>query len=376
MGCTGSKAAGLTTNEIDAQLQREAESAKNVFKVLTLGPGESGKSTLMKQLEFIYLGTESMSKAKLETIYPQALNRNAMESMAKLLSVMEERGLHCADPSLEPLRAVVMGYTESQQLPEEEAKHLGLLPGRNTPRMTREQGKAVAALWKDETVREVYKDRSTFWMLDGAEYYFENCERFLEFSKTNFPTEEDILQARVRTTGAYSADFKEGPYTFSVWDVGGQRSERKKWMGMLDDCKAVIFVISLKGYAQVLYEDSDVLRMQEALTLFKTLNDNPQFDTIPFFVYFNKKDLFLEEIKQTSLKKCFPEYDGPDGEAEPALEYIQKIFLDTLKNSRRSEKQFRPCTMCIQERSQVQVYFQQTRDLIMQHYAMGTPKIE
>lgn len=33
-------------------------------------------------------------------------------------------------------------------------------------------------------------------------------------------------------------------------DVGGQRSERKKWLHLFDDAKVVLFVIDLTGYAK------------------------------------------------------------------------------------------------------------------------------
>jgi hypothetical protein len=53
-----------------------------------------------------------------------------------------------------------------------------------------------------------------------------------------------------------------------MYDVGGQRNERKKWIHCFDDVTAVIFVASLSEYDQVLYEDHTVNRMDEAVTLF------------------------------------------------------------------------------------------------------------
>jgi hypothetical protein len=48
-----------------------------------------------------------------------------------------------------------------------------------------------------------------------------------------------------------------------VVDVGGQRSERKKWIHCFDDVKAIVFVVSLAGYNQVLFEDEEMNRMHE-----------------------------------------------------------------------------------------------------------------
>ncbi|CAM9924477.1 unnamed protein product, partial [Sphacelaria rigidula] len=77
----------------------------------------------------------------------------------------------------------------------------------------------------------------------------------------------------------------------------------------------------LRVGVQVLFEDSSVNRMHESLNLFKEVAGNPIFEKTPMFVFLNKKDLFEEMITTKSLKTCFPEYDGPEGESMPALRY-------------------------------------------------------
>ena len=57
---------------------------------------------------------------------------------------------------------------------------------------------------------------------------------------------------------------------------------------------------------------------------------NPIFKNTPIFVFLNKKDLFEEMIKKAPLKKCFADYQGPEGELNPALEFIQQKFRDVL----------------------------------------------
>ena len=43
--------------------------------------------------------------------------------------------------------------------------------------------------------------------------------------------------------------------TDRVVDVGGQRSERRKWIQCFDDVRAVLFVCALSGYDMTLFED-------------------------------------------------------------------------------------------------------------------------
>ena len=136
---------------------------------------------------------------------------------------------------------------------------------------------------------------------------------------------------RVRTTGIVLTEFKEPPYSFTLVDVGGQRSERRKWINCFDDVKAIIFLESLAGYNQVLFEDTSVNRMHESLSLFEEMMKKDIFKDTPIFVFLNKKDLFEEMIPKTSLKVCFPEYDGEDGKTQPALDYITNKYNEIME---------------------------------------------
>lgn len=85
-----------------------------------------------------------------------------------------------------------------------------------------------------------------FSFLKTNKSYFNNSERFAEEGWV--PNEEDMIMARVRTTGIISTEFKEGKVSFNVLDVAGQRSERKKWQNAFEGVRSVVFVVSLAGY--------------------------------------------------------------------------------------------------------------------------------
>lgn len=100
---------------------------------------------------------------------------------------------------------------------------------------------------------------------------------------------QDILRTRVKTTGIVKIEFEFKSTMFHMFDVGGQRSERKKWIHCFDNVTAVLFIISLSEYDQVLFEDSSVNRMEESLQLFASVINNIHFKFMPFIVFFNKK---------------------------------------------------------------------------------------
>jgi len=54
----------------------------------------------------------------------------------------------------------------------------------------------------------------------------------------------------------------------SMVDVGGQRSERRKWIHCFDNVTAVLYCASLSCYDLVLREDNTQNRMAEAILLF------------------------------------------------------------------------------------------------------------
>lgn len=74
------------------------------------------------------------------------------------------------------------------------------------------------------------------------------------------PSDQDILRCRAKTTGIIETTFNLGPLTYRMVDVGGQRSERKKWIHCFDNVTAVLFVVAISGYDQCLAEDRDSVR--------------------------------------------------------------------------------------------------------------------
>jgi guanine nucleotide-binding protein subunit alpha, other len=77
------------------------------------------------------------------------------------------------------------------------------------------------------------------------------------FAPNYAPTSQDILQCRVRTTGITETVFRLGGQEMLVVDVGGQKSERRKWIHCFQDVTCILFLANLSGYDQCLAEDKD-----------------------------------------------------------------------------------------------------------------------
>jgi len=62
-----------------------------------------------------------------------------------------------------------------------------------------------------------------------------------------------------KTTGITETTFKVGELTYKLFDVGDQRSELKKWIHCFENVTALVFLVSLSEYDQMLYEDESVV---------------------------------------------------------------------------------------------------------------------
>lgn len=83
--------------------------------------------------------------------------------------------------------------------------------------------------------------------------YYNSIDRL--FAKDYLPNDQDVLRSRLRTTGITETLFELGQLRYHMFDVGGQRSERKKWVHCFDGVHCLMFVAALSGYDQCLVED-------------------------------------------------------------------------------------------------------------------------
>jgi len=305
MGCCVSKPKDERTQKLDTYLDMEDAINSSTFKVLLLGAGESGKSTVVKQLKSIY--KLPIDAAELQS-FATNIHRNTVLSMQTFIEAASNLHIEFTNPDDQRRANEVEDFVFDPE----------------TKRMPMSIAENIQYLWHHPVIQEAYKRRSEFYFLDASEYYFTNVQRIV--AEDYVPSEEDMVMTRIRTTGISVTEFQEGPIQYRVVDVGGQRSERRKWIHVFDDVKALLFVVSLAGYDQVMFEDPTQNRMHEQLALFAQVVNNPIFKNTPIFVFLNKKDLFEQMMQKTPLSKCFPEYTGGN-DVQSALDFIKQQFL-------------------------------------------------
>jgi len=197
--------------------------------------------------------------------------------------------------------------------------------------LTTEIAKDIASLWRDKGVKEMYQKRAKYQLPDCAEYYLNDIERLA--LEDYVPNEQDILRSRVATTGVIETRVKiEDETEFIFVDVGGQRSERKKWVLCFPDVTAILFCVALNGYNLTCMEDNKTNRMIESVNLFDNISNSKWFSRTPIILFLNKSDLFEEKIKQKiPITEAFPDYDG-ELEFQKCIDFIFQKFFEVIKN--------------------------------------------
>jgi hypothetical protein len=130
-----------------------------------------------------------------------------------------------------------------------------------------------------------------------------------------------------------------------VVDVGGQRSERRKWIHCFQDVTAVLYVVSLADYDLKMEEDRVTNRLLDSLDLFNKVVNNAFFVDVDIVLFLNKKDLFKEKIGKTKISSCFK--DWPESQDannyKAAVDFIGAKFRGSNLGKSRKIYQHETC---------------------------------
>jgi len=295
---------------IDDKLRDLAHEDEKKIKLLLLGAGESGKSTIFKQMAKIY--AEVLDEAEYEKRKKEGagdtrdqkpiIHSNIVQSMAVLVG--ESCNTDETKAMLNPANKEIFDKWKST-------------PNMDDAQWSFDMAEEMEKLWADDAIQEAYGRKNHFQLNDSAAYYFRKLAAIKEDDW--IPSSEDCMKARVRTSGIVErtfaipsdssgeekSDYSKTPdpvchltdqIPFVMFDVGGQRNERKKWIHCFDNVTSVIFVAAISEYDQMLYEDNTENRMTEALNLFEEMYTSQYFKKISFIMFLNKRDLLMEKL--------------------------------------------------------------------------------
>lgn len=340
-GQPGSAEERKQSAQIDSELRQFRKEFEHEVKLLLLGAGESGKSTIAKQMKIIHL--EGYTEAE-RAAFRDVVHSNIVMCIKSLLQACENFELKLNKKNKDKAEAI-------KQL---EAMSV----------LTPELGKDMKDLWNDKAIQKTFDRANEFQLFDSTAYWFQNIDRIADPSFV--PNEQDILRARTKTTGITEIDFEVENTKFRMVDVGGQRSERKKWIHCFQEVTAVIFCVAMSEYDLKLYEDESVNRMHESLKLFDEICNSRWFSSVSLILFLNKSDLFRDKIKKVNLNVCFPEFDG-GLDYDRASEFVQTKFVNLNKSP--DQKQVYPHITCATDTNNIRFVFNAVKNIIL-HQAL------
>lgn len=329
------------SKKLEGKNAEDERTDSQINKLLLLGAGGCGKSTLFKQMIKIY--GDGFPPEVCKTFTPIVYN-NILDAIKILCYQSVEWGE--VEPQNVAARDFIDDLKGDEEIDEVMAKH-------------------IDDLWKDKGILATYEERCNFQLNPSSSYYFDQIA--IIGAAGWFPTEQDVLRSRVRTTGIVENPFTIDGNSFKMFDVGGQRNERKKWIHCFENVTAVLFVAAIAEYDQVLYEDETTNRMVEALSLFDEICNSRWFRDTSMILFLNMRDLFEEKLAKKPLKdwcteaKGMPEYEGEDT-YEAGCEFMQEIF--EAKN-RNEEKTIYSHVCCATDTSNVTAVFEAVKDIII-----------
>ncbi|KAI9697781.1 MAG: hypothetical protein M1836_004457 [Candelina mexicana] len=291
------------SQEIDKMIRNDQRKLSKEIKLLLLGmyihnpdtehlpdpqilaqyrAGESGKSTVLKQMKLLY--AEGFPASEREE-WRATIFSNLINAFKVILDAMEEYGIEFGNPANAEYAGIILAEPEIGP-------------------------------------KQVFP-------LD----FFEDIDRL--FTKDYLPNDQDVLRSRLRTTGITETIFELGTLTYRMFDVGGQRSERKKWIHCFESVNCLLFLVAISGYDQCLVEDKDANQMQEALMLFESIANSQWFSKSAIILFLNKIDLFKQKIAYSPISKYFPDYRDDPTDWKQASRYFAERFKGLNRNPQK-----------------------------------------
>ena len=326
---------------------------KRQHKVLILGSGSVGKSTVFKAIKRVNDGPLSETEVKESR---HVIRQNLVSGILTLLKKSQE--LHDAynvkyESTDQHKSDIINGYCGYSDISlkkclvdtynDDIVNDIKLIVNYGTESFTEDidyveiekLGDAIYNCWKLDAIQQTFMFRLKrhYSFPSNMDYFFNKCKQIMK--EEYIPTEQDILKLRIRTTGMVDYICESSKYIkhkFRIVDVGGERNERKKWIHEFENVSCILYVTGCNQYCKSIFEDEKQIGLLESLQLFDEVVNSKWFRNTIIVLLLNKPDLFKQNLKITPLTFCFgDQYKGRNYKNCMDNQYILRVMKNVLK---------------------------------------------
>jgi guanine nucleotide-binding protein G(i) subunit alpha len=340
------------------QKEEKVEEEEKGINVVLLGIAEAGKSTIYNQLLHIFgEGFNENTRINMKHV----IHAN----IATCVPILIQEAIDREEEAKAQAREVEPEFAMSERAKASMRKlhELHLQPGVElTPSLAND----IKIVWEDPGFKNAFEKRKSDFIqtddgvaADSTRYFLDKLD--IISSENYIVTDEDILRPRVKTTGIIKGDFQIENCKMCVYDVGGRRNERKKWIHCFENVGALIFVAALDEYDQVCGEDLSANKLAESLRCFEEHVRLNWFANSKIFVFFTKKDLFEKKLTKIPLNQVFTDWTGET--KEQAYEFIENKYREKISGIPHMEVYF--LTMNATNSEEMHKIFLHVKEIIM-----------
>ncbi|KAJ3568438.1 hypothetical protein NP233_g5711 [Leucocoprinus birnbaumii] len=184
-------------------------------------------------------------------------------------------------------------------------------------------------LWNDAVAQSLV--RAKYGRLEETPGFFLNdIDRILSPDYT--PTDQDIVRARLRTTGVqeYRFTLDKGTGTARDWvmyDVASIRTSKAAWIPYFPDITALIFLAPVSSFNERLVENPRINRLEDTFVLWKTVCSSKLLSNVQLILFLNKTDILARKLEQgIQVKDHIPEFGGNKNDFLSVAEWFRRVF--------------------------------------------------
>jgi hypothetical protein len=256
------------------------------FKFIIIGTMFTGKSTLFKQFKKLYEKEPSIDERK---CFKASIYSNLILFVKTVSEEIINSGSTVKQENIEFMTEIL--YMEQEMLLNIEKIFDDVF------------SRKMGALMDDPYFQLIAQSSKYLLTFDNSKFLLENRGRIAQMDY--LPTHADTIQCRIKTTGIsqYSIGFSKLPQLglhtqgdFDIYDAGGARNERKKWIFMFKNISCTFFCASLMDFTRVCYEDGITNRLHESLVVFEEICNSITLSKAPLIILFSGVDLLKNLI--------------------------------------------------------------------------------